>query len=69
MIIIFFLSNISFGHVKETTQGDVSFIAANYIKTCVKQPLTKGPKMVFKTDCRLMQVKSIAECFKGSILQ
>ena len=25
--------------------------------------------MVFKTDYRLMQVKSIAECSKGSILQ
>ena len=27
------------------------------------------PKMFFKTDYRLMQVKSIAECSKGSILQ
>ena len=26
-------------------------------------------KLVFKTDYRLMQVKSIAECSKGSILQ
>ena len=25
--------------------------------------------MIFKTDYRLMQVKSIAECSKGSILQ
>ena len=25
--------------------------------------------MIFKTDYRLMLVKSIAECFKGSILQ
>ena len=29
----------------------------------------RRPKLVFKTDYRLMQVKSIAECFKGSILQ
>ena len=26
-------------------------------------------KLIFKTDYRLMQVKSIAECSKGSILQ
>ena len=49
-----------------------------YSKTCVKWPLSKRPKMVFKTNYRLMQVKSIAdlmqvksiaECSKGSILQ
>ena len=32
-----------------------------YNKTCVKRPLSKRPKMFFKTDYRLMQVKSIAE--------
>ena len=38
--------------------------------TCVKQPLSKKlKKMVLKTNYRLMQVKSIAECSKGSILQ
>ena len=29
----------------------------------------KDQKLVFKTNCRLMQVKSIAEFSKGSILQ
>ena len=29
----------------------------------------RTPKLVFNTDYRLMQVKSIAECSKGSILQ
>ena len=29
----------------------------------------RRPKLVFKTDYRLMQVKSIAECSKGNILQ
>ena len=29
----------------------------------------KDPKLVFKTNYRLMQVRSIAECSKGSILQ
>ena len=41
----------------------------NYSKTCVKWPLSKSPKIVFKTNYRLMQVKSSAECSKGSILQ
>ena len=36
-----------------------------YSKTCVKRPLSKRSKIGF----RLMQVKSIAECSKGSILQ
>ena len=35
----------------------------------VKRPLSKRPKIVFKTNYRLMQVKSIAKCSKGSILQ
>ena len=38
-------------------------------KTCVKRPLSKDQKMLFKTNYCLMQVKSIAECSKGSILQ
>ena len=34
-----------------------------YSKTCRKRPLKKeNQKLVFKTDYRLMQVKSIAEC-------
>ena len=36
-----------------------------YSKTCVKRPFSKRPKLVFKANYRLMQVKSIAE----SILQ
>ena len=40
-----------------------------YSKTCLK-PLTKRrSKLVFKTEYRLMHVKSIAECSKGSILK
>ena len=31
-------------------------------KTCARWPLSKRPKMVFKTNYSLMQVKSIAEC-------
>ena len=40
-----------------------------YSKTCLKQPLKKKTKNGFKTDYRLMEVQSIAECSKGSILQ
>ena len=40
-----------------------------YSKTCHKRPLKKKTKMFFKTDYRVMQVKSIAECSTGSILQ
>ena len=43
-------------------------------KTYTVKPVLSGhskrrPKMFFKTDYPLMQVKSIAECSKGSILQ
>ena len=38
---------------------------SEYSKTCVKRPLSKRPKIVFKTNYHLMQVKSIAECSKG----
>ena len=40
-------------------------ISTLYSKTCLKGRLERRPKLVFKTDYRLMQVKRIA----GSILQ
>ena len=50
-----------------------------YSKTCLKRPLKKktkkaatqkeDQKLVFEIDYCLMQVKSIAECSRGSILQ
>ena len=42
-----------------------------YSKTVLRGHSKRRPKMVFefKTNYRLMQVKSIAECSKGSILQ
>ena len=33
----------------------------NYSKTCVKRPLLKRSKIVYKTNHHLMQVKSVAE--------
>ena len=41
----------------------------NYSKTCVKWPRQKDRKLVFKTNYRLIQLKSIAECSKENILQ
>ena len=35
-----------------------------YSKTCLKRPFKKKTKVDFKTDYRLMQVESIAECSK-----
>ena len=40
-----------------------------YSRTCVKRLLSKRPKLAFKTNYCLMQVKSISEWFKASILQ
>ena len=52
---------------------DICILVKNRWVTTVK-PVLSGhskriPKLVFKTDYRLMQVKCIAECSKGSILQ
>ena len=49
--------------------GTITTCAVPYSKICVKRSLSKRQKMVFKTDYRFMQIKSIAECSKGSILQ
>ena len=42
----------------------MSLWSSKYSKTCVKRPLSKIPNIGFKTNYRLMSVKSIAE---GSI--
>ena len=39
---------------------------STYSKTCFKRPLKKKTKVDFQDDCRLMQVKSIAECSKAT---
>ena len=54
---------------KQMTKVMTAGLRVRYSKTCLKRPLMKKTKMVFKTDYRLMQVKSIAECSKGSTLQ
>ena len=43
-------------------ENTASFNMVVYSKTCLTLPQKKRPKMAFKTDYRLMQVKSIAEC-------
>ena len=40
-----------------------------YSKTCVKRPLLKDHELAFKINYRYIQVKNIAECCKGNILQ
>ena len=42
---------------------------ANTVKPVLSSHLKEDKKLGFKTDYCLMQVKSIAECSKGSILQ
>ena len=39
-----------------------------YSKTCLKRSLKKNTKMIFNTEYRVMQVKSLAECSPWSIL-
>ena len=43
--------------------------AEGIVKPVLSGHSKRRPKLVFKTDYGLMQVKSIAECSKGSILQ
>ena len=38
---------------------------SDYSKTCLKRPLKKIPKLVFKTDYRLMQVKKYCRMLQG----
>ena len=35
------------------------YLKLYYSKTCVKRPLSKDQKLVFMSNCRLMQVKSM----------
>ena len=51
-----------YGHRSDCSLAAVChLLPVQYSKTCVKLPLAK--KIVFKTNYRLMQVKSNAECF------
>ena len=44
-------------------------VCESTVKPILSSLSKRRPKMVFKTDYCLMQVESIAECSKGSILQ
>ena len=52
-----------------TTEAYNSSNLAYTVKPVLSSHSKRTPKLVFNTDYRLMQVKSIAECSKGSILQ
>ena len=41
----------------------------NTVKPVLSDHSKRTPKLVFNTDYHLMQVKNIAECSNGSILQ
>ena len=42
--------------------NDIGLSFVIYSNICLKRPLKKDKKLVFNTDYRLMQVKSIAFC-------
>ena len=46
--------------------GLIKPICLNTVKPVLRGHTKRRPKLVFKTDYRLMQVKSIAECSKHS---
>ena len=54
---------------QEALGGFCAFEKITYSKTCVNGHFQKDKKLVFKSNYRLMKVKSIEECSKGSILQ
>ena len=57
-------------NLEETFQiSALGYLKCNTVKPVLSDHSRRRPKLVFKTDLRLMQVKSIAECSNGSILQ
>ena len=67
-------TKVSRSHSEIRTFLSLTFCCPNptydiYSKTRLKGNGQKDHYMAFKTNYRLMQVKSIAECFNGSILQ
>ena len=58
-----------FVHLLDTSDADYAEELGKYSRTCLKRSLSKDQKWVYKTNYCLMQVKSIAEWSKGSILQ
>ena len=47
----------------------LGFLLGTTVKVVLRGHSKRRPKKVYKADYRLMQVKSIAECSKGSVLQ
>ena len=54
---------------KNSPTGSPFIIVPYTVKPVYNGHSQKDQKMVFKTNYRLMQVKNIAECSKGRILQ
>ena len=58
-------------NIKRKVNGssDKNDLSTVHVKPVLSGHLKRRPKLVFKTDYRLIQVKTIAKCSKGSILQ
>ena len=56
-----------FIHYTTAAPGKAGYYICKYSKTCLKQPLSKIPKMFFQDQLSLNAGKSIAEC--SNILQ
>ena len=64
------LRKVTVEKVTSLRVGEILFLLCLFTVKPVSSGHSKSrPKLVFKTDYRLMQVKRFAECSKGSILQ
>ena len=64
-----FVGAIREGSGESGPTPESSLVTVNTVKPVLSGHSKRRPKFNFKTNYRLMQVKSIAECSKGSILQ
>ena len=60
-------TTIKVSSMQRTKPAPEIMVLIVYGKTCLKRPLKKDPKLSFKTDYRLMQIKSIVEFFQPSL--
>ena len=63
------LADVHVSPLSYSTSSATQAVIDKIIKTCLKRPLLERAKLVFNTNYGLMQVKSVAECSKGSNLQ
>ena len=61
--------NLVIALANSLVEGAAKLASRMNFKTCLKRPLSKIQKMIFKTNYRLMKVESSAECSPWSFLQ